>query len=695
MSNKYQSEINDFIKKFQGLQDKRIVLYGIGRYTATLVENLHGFHIVGLMDKDLANVGKDMFGLPILDVEEVEKRADLVIINTAESYWKVIYQRIQSLSIPVYYRNGERAQLEMENIIEIPYWESSLEDLRNQIGEADIISFDFFDTLFSRCVCNPKDVFEMMDNDLEKDIILSEKFTEIRAKALQNVRTNYMLSELYEEIQKETNLSNEVCERIQKLEIEIEKRLLMPRKTMIACLKEALEVGKEIYIVSDMYLPKGFYREKLKEHGITLPDSRILVSCELGKSKLHGDLWKDYQENVVRGRIALHVGDNGEADIEKPQKYGIRSFYVASNTFLLEHSSLWNMSSQICSLYDSSVMGLVLNRLFENPFALNQTKGQIWIESDKDMGYCVFGPVILTFFEWMLRETEKDGIDRIVFMARDGYFLKEDFEYYASLTGYSINTEYVGISRQLAMTAAAETEEDILELIYMPYSGTVSEMLEDRFHIKVDNQEEPDPSDYIPQIRKYVAKVRENYRTYIENFHLDKNCAVVDLGYYGNNQHYLNKISGLNMTGYYFNANLSKENLNAKTQVMKPCFQSADDLMGEKSGVLRKQIYLESFLTAPYGMIQEVGQNGDFICKEGKLNQQHFQEKEETNQGVKNLISDYVLRCKVNSMQSSVGLIDAYYGKCFSDGMDYSDVVKKSYYNDNGFMNRIESALFY
>lgn len=143
MSNKYQSEINDFIKKFQGFQDKRIVLYGIGRYTATLVENLHGFHIVGLMDKDLANVGKDMFGLPVLDVEEVEKRADLVIINTAESYWKVIYQRIQSLSIPVYYRNGERAQLEMENIIEIPYWESSLEDLRNQIGEADIISFDF------------------------------------------------------------------------------------------------------------------------------------------------------------------------------------------------------------------------------------------------------------------------------------------------------------------------------------------------------------------------------------------------------------------------------------------------------------------------------------------------------------------------------------------------------------------------
>ena len=67
MKEKYQGEIENFIKKFGEYQSAHIVLYGIGRYTATLLEGLRGFHIVGLMDKDPANIGKIMFGVPVMD----------------------------------------------------------------------------------------------------------------------------------------------------------------------------------------------------------------------------------------------------------------------------------------------------------------------------------------------------------------------------------------------------------------------------------------------------------------------------------------------------------------------------------------------------------------------------------------------------------------------------------------------------
>ena len=110
MNPKYQFEIDSFIQRFGGYQDSCIVLYGIGRYTATLLEGLEGFHIVGLMDKDPANIGKEMFGIPVIDKVSAEKIADMVIINTAETFWNVIYGRIQDIKIPVYYINGKKAE---------------------------------------------------------------------------------------------------------------------------------------------------------------------------------------------------------------------------------------------------------------------------------------------------------------------------------------------------------------------------------------------------------------------------------------------------------------------------------------------------------------------------------------------------------------------------------------------------------
>ena len=107
MNKKYQIEIDNFIQRFGKYREHRIVLYGIGRYTATLLEGLDNFNIVGLMDKDSANIGKRIADIPIIDKRTAEKEADMVIINTAETYWQIIYDRIEDMIIPVYYINGE------------------------------------------------------------------------------------------------------------------------------------------------------------------------------------------------------------------------------------------------------------------------------------------------------------------------------------------------------------------------------------------------------------------------------------------------------------------------------------------------------------------------------------------------------------------------------------------------------------
>jgi hypothetical protein len=46
MNEKYQIEIQEFVQNFKDCKDKKIVLCGIGRYTATLLEGVRDFRFV-------------------------------------------------------------------------------------------------------------------------------------------------------------------------------------------------------------------------------------------------------------------------------------------------------------------------------------------------------------------------------------------------------------------------------------------------------------------------------------------------------------------------------------------------------------------------------------------------------------------------------------------------------------------------
>ena len=700
MNEKYQIEIDEFTKKFRSYKNKRIVLYGIGRYTATLLEGIEGFNFVGLMDKDASKVGQSVFGLPIIDKAEAEKNADMVVINTAETYWNIIYDRIKDIKIPVFYKNGEKAKKRESTRHENPFHNLSYENLCSRLDAVQVVSFDFFDTLFMRSVCNPKDVFGLMELTLKDKWETSISFTELRNMAQKELRENYSLDELYQQIKGISGMSDELVESIKDKELEIEKRLLVSRQEILSILKRAIEQGKEVYIVSDMYLPESFYRDIFRQYEVSIPEGHILLSNVLDKSKADGTMWKYYAEEIVKGRQALHIGDNQKTDIDEPVKYGIKTYMTPSAWNILSVSSMGRAASYICNVYDTAVMGCVLKELFNNPYRLKCTDSVIQIKSNYEMGYCIFAPVILTFLLWLLQISKTDHIKKLVFMSRDGYFLKEDFEYLCELAGERAECCYLGISRQLAMMASIETKQELMEYAEMPYTGSMTELFEDKFGIKNVKITEDKPlkdyiEEYLPQIEKYISDIKRNYQRYVEQMKLDDDCAVVDLGFYGNNQRYLSKLTNTNMRGYYFNANLSKQNGNTSVQKMTACFQKEEDVTGEHSQILRKQIYLESFLTAPYGMVKAVDEAGNYICADKKKNQEHFQDKEEINRGVKQFIRDHIELFKEFKINPDIEFIDRFYGYCFSGALEFDDTVKNSFYNDNAMMNRIESMLFY
>jgi FMN phosphatase YigB (HAD superfamily) len=710
-------ELEEFRTNFKQQNTKKIVLYGIGRYTATLTEGLKEFHFVGLMDKDPANTGKILFGLPVMDLREAEEKADLIVINTAETYWRIIYGRICESRIPIFYRNGKKAEREPEKKKQNPFPGLSHEAMSGAAEAAEIVSFDFFDTLFMRSVCNPRDIVYLLETQMGENWKYKESFSELRERAKRAIRKNYCIDELYGQMEILCGTPAGSFKAIQKKELEIEKRLLVPRPEVLHCLKTCLEQGKETYIISDMYLPEAFYREVLEQQGIRMPLGHILLSHMLDACKADGGMWQKYHERIGGKGPCLHLGDDRQADIAAPAAYGIGTYCVPGAWDLLEVSSLQETVCHVRSLYDSAVMGCILKKLFCSPYAPGGSAGKIQINGHYEMGYCIFGPVILTFLLWLMEKSEEDDVRKLVFMSRDGYFLREDYEYLHRLTGEGRASCYIGISRQLAMSAAIETKQELLEYASMPYTGTAAELLEDRFGIRalMDTRAEDAPKgtmdppvstktdlsiewyveQNLPEINRRIGELKENYLQYIREKDLDDTCAVVDLGYYGNNQRYLNKLSGKNMQGYYFNANLSGGNANTACQKMTACFQKADDPAGEKSGILRQQIYLESFLTAPYGMVKAVDGEGNFLCAEKKKNQEYFREREEINRGVQAFMDEYVRLFGDFHLRPTVEFTDWYFGHCLGGAVEFSECIKKSFYNDNAMMNRIESMLFY
>ena len=71
------------------------------------------------------------------------------------------------------------------------------------------------------------------------------------------------------------------------------------------------------------------------------------------------------------------------------------------------------------------------------------------------------------------------------------------------------------------------------------------------------------------------------------------------MGYYGTNQYYLQRLTNIKTKGYCFYACLSKDNVYMNDIFVDTCFQYGDDYMAEKSLVRKKNMYIETFITAP------------------------------------------------------------------------------------------------
>ncbi len=540
--------------------------------------------------------------------------------------------------------------------------------LTMKLGAYDVISFDIFDTLITRGIYEPDDVFRLMERIISNKYGKSVDFLKIRKAAEAAATEKYgamtTIDKIYVEIAGDKVIGDLAIE-IKRLEIDLETRLCMPRKDMVDVFNTLKAMGRHVILVSDMYLNRVEVVGLLHKCGIGGYDE-LLISCEVGARKDDGTMWSMVLANYGQAKF-IHVGDNFRSDSQMLMDRGIDSHIVLNPRAMLELSDMDYLKSFAkSSLANSIMVGQAINGgLFNSPFAFNED-GTLNFKDIYDFGYTTMGPLLTRFVQWIVEQNTQLN-ERLLLLAREGYLLQQMIETYCKARGIDVpDIHYFLASRRGCAVPALENDEDIRELLLQKYQGSFSNLLAERFGLQLhegdenrqfDYETEPEEmlealSPYEQEIFAKAAVEKNAYLNYARDILSGANdVSVVDVGFSGTIQYFLMKLTGRDIAGHYLALHSNKpERIGGCADAI---FEITDPRMIEDSKLLKYQLFLENALSAPFGQFI------NFTMENG-VPEPHFKDDDYVSDAVKRLqqgILDFVYQYGTTTKNTANGLL--------------------------------------
>lgn len=682
----------NFIKQRPG----NIVIYGTGLYTKKLLENINSDRIVGLMDA--AKTGETIYGKRVLSYEEVTAVSDVYIVIIARnSVINVIYRRIQDFvtqnNIFVYNVSGKQLLAENINTATKECFQLSIDSLRSKIAEVEVVSFDIFDTLLCRRVLRPIDVFRMIDvKNVATGYIYSTE--RIKAESELPVENNYDINDIYKQLQKNTGESDDRIELLKKLEIETEKKVLRRREDVCKLLEEVYQLGKKVYLISDMYLPGNLIADILAEKGI-VKYHKLYVSTDYKSSKAERLFEVVGKDNDICPEKWLHIGDNQFSDVYAPAGLGINTYKLYSTTEMLEESIYAGVLEKNQSLEENIMISYFAAEAFNSPFGGFEKNGKLKVETPEVLARLIIAPLLMKYMVWMTKHIKKDRNDLVVFPARDGFVLRQIYD---EIKKVYVNWElpdsvYLYISRRAMLIAAAKNVDDLKFIIKQPHSGNASERITARFEIPVEEKYEMDKLDEIPRslwdrLLECCAEERRQYESYLRKLGIYdyEKIAFVDFVAIGTIQEAMQRMMEREMQGYYFlrrkPTSQYTENLTAES-----LYPMSGDFQ-EESNVYRFYYFLENILSSYEPSFKRIGSGGELeLFKESRTEESVCQLKKYHGAIVEYCMDMLWLYPDISSMDAGVEVYDALLGFFSNAYMDIAPEVLKDIINYDEFLN--------
>jgi predicted HAD superfamily hydrolase len=650
--------IKAFKENFLDYKDKKIVIYGIGNNTKIIVDEFKEYNIIGLMDG--YKTGENIFGKKVLSYNEVLKvEVDIIIIVARSSSIKIIYKRISEFcsnnGILVFDINGNDLESTLNLTIEDNrYFDVNESELKKKIIENDIISFDIFDTLLMRKVLYPKDVFELVKRNAKSNYLKQFDFVEQRIEAERQLlmHTNPTLSEIYDAIRLNTSISEDEKKYLMDLEIATEMDVLICRKKMVEILNLAIDLGKKVYLISDMYMSKQLLTEILWKNGIKGYED-IFVSCEYRTPKCQ-ELFPIFKD-AIKSESYLHIGDNKDADELFAKLNGMNTFTINSAVDMIEISSYSRILKDLNTLDERIKVGMFAAKIFNNPFELYNSKGKALINNTYDVGYLFIAPIVSNFVLWLIEKIKNEEYGHILFSARDGYLINELYDMALDILKISSDMPksiYFYTSRMVCIASSLFTEEDIIYALKLAFDGSPELMLKKRFFLEDKEISIYKKSKY-SNLQEYILShkgkilnkselLRNNYLKYIDSLGmaLNKKIAFFDFVSSGTCQMCLKEIFSRDIVGYYFvhvfEDYYKKSELDIESLFRSGCAYEIQNYIFEN------YIFLENIITAPESSLCKFDEYGNKIFLEESRNETQLMYVRHMHTAIKDYFREYI-----------------------------------------------------
>lgn len=503
--------------------------------------------------------------------------------------------------------------------------------LSQAIAAAKVVSFDLFDTIITRPSLSPDAVQAFVGEMLSSrvghdDFATVRKAAELKARAAKDWAGDVGFDEIYACFPDHWDAA--ARDEARRLEGEIELRIVLPRPPIVEAVKQAQAAGKRVLVVSDTYFDEPVVRGLLAKVGLDVPE--LVLSNQAGARKDRGDLWKLLLERAdVAPAEWLHVGDNEVSDMQRAGDLGLKIFHSMNPMTLLVQKWFLPAGDRLTHPWESALtLGPSAAALGADPFPAGGALGPCRIEDAHTLGYAVFGPVLAAFTFWLARQASARKIERVAFLAREGWALRPLYEAVRAVRPDLPASTYLYASRRAVLAARQAVTFDPEAVVTGPaFDGTLGDLVRARLGLEIEgaaaHQRLVLPQE-LDQGRRMVEGLQAEIlaqaepeaaamRAYLTGQGTTEGeVAVVDVGYRGTIQKGLQQVLGRGLTGLYMACFPEAEEVEASGGAATGFFGDRVDPFGQHP-LVRHAILVEAMLTAPEGQLQRfvLGDDGE------------------------------------------------------------------------------------
>ena len=354
-----------------------------------------------------------------------------------------------------------------------------------KINSYDAISFDVFDTLITRNVLNPTDIFYYVGMQYVKhttETLWPERFKAVRTQAelmaMAEVKDKEVtLDQIYQYLRKLLNIDTATAEKLKEFEIEAEYQLTKVCKTGREIYDAAVKLGKKIFYVSDMYLPKYVVINLLKRNGYDTENYELILSSDYNKTKKgNGELFEVLKSRIGGGNV-LHIGDNPHADGQNAKLKGIDYILIPNVNEQFKNNPKCQLLGKF--LYSNTLAASMMASLF----AWKSTNDSISDGSGYGLGYFCLGPYLAGIVDWLDRSFKEQEISKVWFLARDGYLLQKVYPILA--INSVIPNDYILTSRRALSVPLLNGNVNNSLILSLNFNGSISNLIKDKLGLEL------------------------------------------------------------------------------------------------------------------------------------------------------------------------------------------------------------------